>query len=133
MSDYYLAGDGPSLEKMRVLLQRYELHDDSRLEEETLQLRFEASNNPDFIRLLCTPGALGEWENLLPLLHQVQAPTLLCWGLHDWFGSIDVPMLMLNRLRDGYLHVFGNAAHHLQSECPDEFNRLALGFIGVDQ
>ncbi len=133
MSDYYLAGDGPSLEKMRVLLQRYELHDDSRLDEQNLRLRFEASDNPAFIRLLGTPGAFGEWENLLPLLHQVQAPTLLCWGLHDWFGSIDVPMLMLNRLRDGHLHVFGNAAHHLQSECPDEFNRLVLGFIGVDQ
>lgn len=133
MSDYYLAGEGPSLEKMRVLLQRYELHEDSRLEEENLRLRFEASNNPEFIRLLRTPGAFGEWENLLPLLHQVQAPTLLCWGLHDWFGSVDVPMLMLNRLREGYLHVFGNAAHHLQSECPGEFNRLALGFIGVDQ
>src|SRR5690606_24363599 len=43
MSDYYLADGGPSLEKMRKLLQRYELHDDSRLDEENLRLRFEAS------------------------------------------------------------------------------------------
>jgi len=130
MSDYYLAGGGPSLEKMRVLLQRYELHDDRRLDEENLRLRFEASNNPEYIRLLQTPGAFGEWENLLPVLHRVEAPVLLCWGLHDWFGSVDVPMLMLNRLRHGQLHVFGNAAHHLQSECPEEFNRLAACFIG---
>ena len=133
MSDYYLADGGPSLSKMRVLLQRYELHDDSRLDEENLRLRYEASSNPDYLRLLQTPGAFGEWENLLPVLHQVQAPTLLCWGLHDWFGSIDVPMMMLNRLPNAHLHVFGNAAHHLQTECPDEFNRLALSFIGADQ
>ncbi|MBH3426431.1 alpha/beta fold hydrolase [Pseudomonas alkylphenolica] len=133
LSDYYLADGGPSLCKMRTLLQRYELHDDRRLDEENLRLRFEASNHPDTLKLLDTPGAFGEWENLLPVLHQVQAPTLLCWGLHDWFGSIDVPMLMLNRLPDGYLHVFGQAAHHLQSECPDDFNRLALGFIGAAQ
>lgn len=133
ISDYYLADGGPSLSKMRTLLQRYELHDDSRLDEENLRLRFEASNNPEYLQLLQTPGAFGEWENLLPILHQVQAPTLLCWGLHDWFGSIDVPMMMLNRLRDGHLHVFGRGAHHVQTECPDEFNRLALGFIGADQ
>lgn len=130
MSDYYLEGGGPSLEKMRVLLQRYELHDDSRLDNENLRLRFQASNNPDYIQLLKIPGAFGEWENLLPVLHQIEAPVLLCWGLHDWFGSIDVPMMMLNRLRNGHLHVFGNAAHHLQTECPDEFNRLASNFIG---
>lgn len=133
MSDYYLADGGPTPDKMRQLLQRYELHDDSRLDEENLRLRFEASNNPEYIRLLQVPGAFGEWENLLPVLNQVQAPTLMCWGLHDWFGSIDVPMMMLNRLPSGYLHVFGNAAHHLQTECPDDFNALALSFIGDDQ
>ncbi len=133
ISDYYLADGGPSLNKMRKLLQRYEQHDDSRLDEENLRLRFEASNHPGYLQLLHIPGAFGEWENLLPVLHQVQAPTLLCWGLHDWFGSIDVPMMMLNRLPDGHLHVFGKAAHHVQSECPDDFNRLALGFIGADQ
>lgn len=133
LSDYYLADGGPSLCKMRKLLQRYELHDDSRLDEENLRLRFEASNNPAYIRLLQTPGAFGEWESLLPVVHQVQAPTLLCWGLHDWFGSIDVPMMLLNRLRDGHLHVFGNAAHHVQTESPEAFNRLALGFIGADK
>lgn len=132
MSDYYLADGGPSLEKMRKLLQRYELHDDSRLDEENLRLRFEASNNPDYIRLLQTPNAFGEWESLLPVLNRVQAPTLMCWGLHDWFGSIDVPMMMLNRMPNAQLHVFGNAAHHLQTECPDEFNRLASSFIGAE-
>ncbi|EXF45032.1 alpha/beta hydrolase fold family protein [Pseudomonas sp. BAY1663] len=131
MSDYYLADGGPTPDKLRRLLQRYELHDDSRLDEENLRLRFEASDNPDYIRLLQTPGAFGEWENLLPELHRVRAPTLMCWGLHDWFGSIDVPMMMLNRLPGAQLHVFGNAAHHLQSECPDEFNALAISFIGA--
>ncbi|MCY1440503.1 4,5:9,10-diseco-3-hydroxy-5,9,17-trioxoandrosta-1(10),2-diene-4-oate hydrolase [compost metagenome] len=130
MSDYFLADGGPSLEKMAALIRRYELHDDNRLDEENLRLRFQASNNPDFIRLLQTPGAFGEWENLMPVFARVQAPTLILWGLHDWFGGVDVPMLMLNQFADARLHVMGNAAHHLQSECPDEFNALALSFIG---
>ncbi|MCY1396398.1 4,5:9,10-diseco-3-hydroxy-5,9,17-trioxoandrosta-1(10),2-diene-4-oate hydrolase [compost metagenome] len=130
MSDYFLADGGPSREKMAALIRRYELHDDDRLDEENLRLRFEASANPGFLDLLHTPGAFGEWENLLPMFSRVQVPTLILWGLHDWFGGIDVPMLMLNQFADARLHVMGNAAHHLQSECPDEFNAVALTFIG---
>lgn len=130
MSDYFLADGGPSLEKMVRLIQKYELHNDEAIDAETAELRFQASNNQDFIKLLETPDAFGEWEDLLPLLPQVQAPVLMCWGLHDWFGSVDVPMLMMNRLPDARLHVFGNAAHHLQSECPQEFNELASTFLG---
>lgn len=132
MGDYFLSGGGPSRDKMAALIRTYELHDDSALNDDTLELRFNASNNPEFIRLLQTPGAFGEWEDLIGILPQVQAPVLMCWGLHDWFGGVDVPMLMLNRLPDACLHVFGKAAHHLQSECPDEFNRLVAGFIGED-
>ncbi|MCM2320777.1 MAG: alpha/beta fold hydrolase [Pseudomonas sp.] len=130
MSDYYLADGGPSLAKMRELICRYELHDDAKLDEETLRLRYEASANPARIELLQIPGAFGEWEDLTAVFAQVQAPTLICWGLHDWFGGIDVPMLMLNRFADARLYVMGNAAHHLQSECPDEFNAVATAFIG---
>ena len=129
MSDYYLAEAGPSLSKMRELMQKYELLNDVALGEEALQLRFAASNNPDFLVFLNASGAFGERENLLPRFKDIQAPVLMCWGLHDWFGSIDVPM-MLNRLAQGQLHVFASAAHHLQTECPDAFNSLALSFIG---
>ncbi|MFV0934161.1 alpha/beta fold hydrolase [Pseudomonas jessenii] len=130
MSDYYLADGGPSLEKMRALICRYELHDDDRLDEEALCLRYEASCNPAYRELLQTPGAFGVWENLMPVFTQVKAPTLILWGLHDWFGGIDVPMLMLNQFADARLHVIGNAAHHLQSEHPAEFSSLALTFLG---
>ncbi|MDH4871984.1 alpha/beta hydrolase [Pseudomonas sp. BN515] len=130
MSDYYLEDEGPTLEKMRALIRRYELHDDSALDEETARLRFEASANPVYRKLLLQPGAFGEWENLMGEFAHVAAPTLILWGLHDWFGGIDVPMLMVNQFADARLHILGNAAHHLQSECPAEFNGVALNFLG---
>jgi 2-hydroxy-6-oxonona-2,4-dienedioate hydrolase len=130
MSDYFVADGGPSLAKMRALIQRYELHNDAAIDEETLRLRYEASCNPGLRALFEQPGAFGDPDNLMPILAQVQAPSLIVWGLHDWFGCIDVPMLMLNQFADARLHVMGNAAHHLQSEQPAEFNTLALGFIG---
>jgi 2-hydroxy-6-oxonona-2,4-dienedioate hydrolase len=131
MSDYFFADGGPSIEKMRALLRKYELLDDDRLDEENARLRFEASNNPALLQLLSAQGsaAFGEWEDLVPVFAQVKAPTLILWGLHDWFGGVDVPMLMLNRFADARLHVMGRAAHHLQSEYPDEFNRVALPFL----
>ncbi|MCP8467509.1 alpha/beta fold hydrolase [Pseudomonas sp. ZM23] len=129
IGDYYLADGGPSLEKMRALICRYELHDDDRLDEQALQLRYADSCRPGFVELLQTPGAFGEWEDLTSLFSRVRAPSLIFWGLHDWFGGIDVPMLMLNQFADARLYVMGNAAHHLQSECPDEFNAAALAFL----
>ena len=129
IGDYYLADGGPSLEKMRALICRYELHDDSRLDEQALQLRYADSCRPGFVELLETPGAFGEWEDLAPLFSRVRAPSLIFWGLHDWFGGVDVPMLMLNQFADARLYVMGNAAHHLQSECPGEFNAATLAFL----
>lgn len=129
MHDYFVADGGPSLDKMRALIARLEYHDDARVTEDNVRLRYEASINPGFLALLQTPGAFGEWENLAPVFPQVQAPTLIFWGLHDWFGGVDVPMLMLNQFADARLHVIGQAAHHLQSECPDEFNAHLLAFL----
>ena len=129
MSDYFVADGGPSPAKMRALIARLEYHDDARVTDDNVRLRYEASINPGFQALLKTPGAFGEWENLLPVFCRVQAPTLIFWGLHDWFGGVDVPMLMLNQFADARLHVIGHAAHHLQSECPGEFNAHLLVFL----
>ena len=129
MNDYFVADGGPSLDKMRALIARLEYHDDERVTEDNVRLRYEASIQPGFQALLQTPGAFGEWENLAPVFPKVVAPTLIFWGLHDWFGGIDVPMLMLNQFVDARLHVMGKAAHHLQSECSDEFNAHLLAFL----
>lgn len=128
--DYFRETGGPSLEKMRALIARLEFHDDSRVDDENVRLRYEASINPAFLGLIKTPGFFGRPEDLTGLLPRVKVPTMIFWGLHDWFGGIDVPMLMLNRFADARLHVVGNAAHHLQTERPDEFNAAALAFLG---
>lgn len=129
ISDYYLEEGGPSLPRMRRLIERLEFLRDDRVDDDNVRLRFAASDNPGFIALLKTAGAFGEREDLEPMLARVQSPTLICWGLHDWFGGIDVPMYLLNRMRDARLHVFGKGAHHLQSECPGEFNAVARAFL----
>lgn len=129
MDDYFIAGGGPSPEKMRALIERFEFHDNGKVPDLAVSLRYAASINPGFIELLKIPGAFGQWENLAPLFPRVLTPTLIFWGLHDWFGGVDVPMLMLNQFADARLQVLGNAAHHLQSECPEEFNSCALNFL----
>ncbi len=133
LSDYYLADSGPSPEKMRALIAKLEFHDDSAVTDLNVRLRYEASTEPGLIDLIKTTGALGQWENLAPVFPEVRAPTLIFWGLHDWFGGIDVPMLMVNQFADARLYVIGAAGHHLQTECPEEFNAIALTFLGQAQ
>jgi 2-hydroxy-6-oxonona-2,4-dienedioate hydrolase len=38
-------------------------------------------------------------------------------------------MLMLNQFADARLHVMGSAAHHVQSECAEEFNAHLLALL----
>src|SRR6185437_1850126 len=53
----YYKGDGPSLEKMRTLIQTL-VYDSSFLTEETLRERYEASLDPEVVRIMSTtpPG-----------------------------------------------------------------------------
>jgi len=129
MADYYVNNGGPTKDKMRALIQRYELYNDEAVDEETVSLRFDASIQSGFAELMKNPSAFGEWEDLTAIFCRVTAPTLICWGLHDWFGGVDVPMLMVNQFTDARLHVVPNAAHHLQSEKPLEFYETVDAFL----
>lgn len=131
ISDYYLEGGGPSLDKMRKLLSDLEFKDERRLTELTVQMRYEASIRPGMRELASTPGASGQMESLLHLFCAVKAPSLIMWGSYDWFGAPDVALLMLNQFANARLHIIGDAAHHLQSEQPEEFNAVVLAFLEI--
>lgn len=129
VSDYYLADGGPSLDKMHRLIADLEFRDDTRLTELNVRLRYEASLDPAMARLAATPGASGNWDSLIGDFAAVKARSLILWGAYDWFGGPDVALLMLNQFADARLHIVGDAAHHLQTEQPEEFNRVLLPFL----
>jgi pimeloyl-ACP methyl ester carboxylesterase len=122
----YYKGDGPSLEKMRTLIQTL-VYDSSFLTEETLQERYEASLDPEVVRIMSTapPGR----EDLSDQLHKVAAPSLIVWGMDDRFGALDIGLLMCRKFQNARMHIFSHCGHWAQVEHAHEFNHLVLDFL----
>ncbi len=119
----YYSGEGPSLDKMRRLVESL-LYDSSRVTEETLQERFEASKDPGQMRLLGLPR-----RDFYGDLHNVAVPTLLVWGHEDKGGALEVGLQMMKKLQNARMHIFQRCGHWAQVEHQQEFEQLVLNFF----
>ena len=119
----YYAGEGPTLEKMRRLVESL-LYDSSWVSDETLQERFEASKDPGQMRLLGLPR-----RDLYSELDQVTCPILLIWGQEDKGGALEVGLQMLKKMQNARMHIFQRCGHWAQVEHQQEFERVVLNFF----
>jgi pimeloyl-ACP methyl ester carboxylesterase len=124
----YYEGDGPSLAKMRHLLETL-VYDRKAITDEMVEERYQASASEDLLRLHAG-GPPFEQESLLADLHRVTSPALLVWGQDDRFGALDVGLLMVRAFADARMLIFGRCGHWAQVEHAEEFNRAVLGFLG---
>ncbi len=122
----YYRNDGPSLSKMRQVLESL-VCNTSLITDEIVQERYQASIDPETVEVFKKPSA--EAEDLYFELGKVRAKTLLAWGQDDRAGALDVALLMLRLLRDGRLYVFPRCGHWAHVEHRDEFNRIVLQFF----
>jgi 4,5:9,10-diseco-3-hydroxy-5,9,17-trioxoandrosta-1(10),2-diene-4-oate hydrolase len=122
----YYKGEGPSREKLRTLLQTL-LYDASFLTDEVLEERYQASIDPEVVRVMTShpPAA----ESLAEHLHKVACPALVVWGADDRFGALDVGLLMVRTMQNARMHIFPHCGHWAQVEHAAEFNRLVLDFL----
>lgn len=120
----YYGDEGPSLEKMRRLVESL-LYDASMVTEETLQERFEASKDPGQMRLLGLPR-----RDLYSELDDVVVPTLLIWGQEDKGGALEVGLQMLKKMQNARMHIFQRCGHWAQVEHQQEFEKQVLSFFG---
>ncbi len=125
IADYY-GGDGPSYEKMRLLM-RSLVYDPARLSEDAIRERYEASIAPEVIA--ANKGPHWAHQSLEHELERAQRPTLLVWGQDDRASPLDHALVMLRKMPHARLHVFGRCGHSVQLEHAEEFNRLALDFL----
>lgn len=126
IAGYYRDG-GPSLEKMRKVLTTL-VYDAKIVDDTTVRERYEASIDPDAVRVHSLPP--GERQDLTPELPRVQAPTLVVWGMDDRAGALDVGLLMTRVIPNAQMHIFGRCGHWAQVEHAEEFNALVLSFVG---
>ncbi|BBB97679.1 MULTISPECIES: alpha/beta fold hydrolase [Bradyrhizobium] len=126
---YYAAAEGPTMDQMRSLLADLEFYDPDRITDLNVKLRFEMSITPNVREFISQPTKRGQPESLFEDFRKVTARTLIVHGLHDAFGGVDVPLTMVNQFADARLHLVGHAGHHVQTECPAEYNAVVLGFL----
>jgi pimeloyl-ACP methyl ester carboxylesterase len=122
----YYRGEGPSLDKMRRLMEVI-VYDQSLITDEAVRERYEASLDPDVMRIMASTPPRN--EDLSAQLHQVACPTLVVWGMDDRMGALDVGLLLTRRFPKGRMHIFNRCGHWAQVEHRDEFNRVVIDFL----
>jgi 4,5:9,10-diseco-3-hydroxy-5,9,17-trioxoandrosta-1(10),2-diene-4-oate hydrolase len=123
----YYKGEGPTRGKMREVLESL-VYDRSKITDDLVQERFEASNDPELIEIFGKQPA-GPQDDLYAELPNLKAKTLIVWGQDDRAGALDVGLLMLRRLPDARMHIFSKCGHWAHVEHRDEFNQLVLNFF----
>ena len=119
----YYAGEGPTLDKMRRLVEAL-LYDSSWVSDETLQERLEASRDPGQMRLLSLPR-----RDLYMELGDIACPTLLIWGQEDKGGALEVGLQMLKKFQNASMVIFQRCGHWAQVEHQQDFERVVLNFF----
>jgi 2-hydroxy-6-oxonona-2,4-dienedioate hydrolase len=122
----YDRGEGPTLEKLRAILAAL-VYDPSLLTVEVVNERYEASLDPDAVRVHSLPP--GPRQDLTSELERISAPTLMVWGMDDRAGALDVGLLMTRTIAGAEMHIFNQCGHWAQVEHSDAFNANVLTFL----
>lgn len=126
--DYY-GGEGPTLKKMRALIEKLEWYDANRIPDHTIRIRFENSVNRTALESMERTDQRGSRQDLSDRLPGVATPTLVIWGSHDPFAPPAYGQALADRLPHGDLYVMGRTSHHPQEERPHEFGKIVQAFL----
>ncbi len=125
----------PSRERMEAFL-RIMVHDQALITDELIDERFAAANTPESLAAMRAMGMsfaqpdTYEEGLLWREAHRLRQRVLLIWGREDRVNPLDGALVALKTIPRAQLHVFGGCGHWAQLEKFDEFNRLALDFLG---
>ncbi|OXM58086.1 alpha/beta hydrolase [Amycolatopsis thailandensis] len=132
----FSAPPGPSREKLEAFL-RIMVHDQSLITEELIDERFATASASESLAAMKAMGKSfaqpDSYEEgmLWREAHRLRQRVLLIWGREDRVNPLDGALLALKTIPRAQLHVFGGCGHWAQLEKFDEFNRLALDFLGA--
>jgi 4,5:9,10-diseco-3-hydroxy-5,9,17-trioxoandrosta-1(10),2-diene-4-oate hydrolase len=132
----FSAPPGPSREKLEAFL-RIMVHDQSLITDELIDERFAAASAPESLAAMKAMGKsfaqpdTYEEGMLWREAHRLRQRVLLIWGREDRVNPLDGALLALKTIPRAQLHVFGGCGHWAQLEKFEEFNRLALDFLGA--
>lgn len=134
--DYY-GGDGPSRAKLARFIRDYLVYDGAAVPDELIDLRYEASSQPEVIAdpplRRPSPAAL---RALLRMdftrdrrLPHLRTPTLVIWGADDKVNRPTGGLSLARTMPNCDLYLAARTGHWVQWERPDLFNSLAQDFL----
>lgn len=131
----YYKGDGPSLEKLTDFIRNYLVFDGTRVPDELIAQRYDASIDPEVVASppLQGPSSLEAAlrmdftrdKRLKSLAHH----TLVLWGREDKVNKPAGGRTLAKTLRNCDLYEFANTGHWVQWERADEFNAVVTSFL----
>ena len=127
-------GGSPTREKLEAFL-RVMVYDQSLITPELVDERFANANTPESLAAMAAMGksfAGPDFEQgmLWREAYKLRQRVLLIWGREDRVNPLDGALVALKQIPRAQLHVFGQCGHWAQLEKFDEFNRLAMDFLG---
>lgn len=134
----YYGGDRPSRAMLETFIRTYLVYDGASVPAELIDLRYQASNEPDVVanpplRRPSGPLALRTlWRMDLTRdkrLGQLATPTLILWGRDDKVNRPSGGPLLLNLMPNAQLVMTPYTGHWLQWERAELFNQLVSDFL----
>jgi 4,5:9,10-diseco-3-hydroxy-5,9,17-trioxoandrosta-1(10),2-diene-4-oate hydrolase len=131
----YYAGDGPSLEKLRMFIRTYLVYDGEAVPDSLIESRYRASIDPEVVANppLRRPAGLGAlWRMDLtrdPRLSGLTTPTLVIWGRDDKVNKPSGAAMLAERLPNADVLITANTGHWVQWERADLFNAVTTAFL----
>ena len=132
--------DGPTREKLIRWL-RCMVYDPSLITAERIEERWESAKDPESHKSLAAMYGSTSFaaqqkkmidSNLPPywsMMHNVQCPALLTWGLDDRQCPPDMPMIPMRLIPNAELHIFPNCGHWVMIEAKEAFERVTIEFL----
>jgi Predicted hydrolases or acyltransferases (alpha/beta hydrolase superfamily) len=125
MATFY-AGEGPTAEKMRAVLELL-VFDQSVITEELVAERLEAASRPDVMQ--DPPWRRGLDPFWQERLWEIQHETLIVWGREDRVNPVDGAFYFNKVIPNSELHLFPSCGHWVQWEKPGPFNAMVAEFF----
>jgi len=137
----YYGAEGPTRDKLASFIRDYLVFDGSAVPDELIELRYQASIQPDVVANppLRRPSGPTALRTLLRMdftrdkrLAKVQAPTLVLWGADDKVNRPSGGQTLAETMPNCDLYLAARTGHWVQWERPELFNSLAVQFLKAE-
>lgn len=131
-------GYEPSFGAMKSLMRDTFAYDGSLVNDDLVQLRYEASIRPGIQEAFSSmfPAPRQRWVEAMafdePEIRGIAAPTLIVHGRDDKVIPLSTSLTMLDWIDNAQAHIFGRCGHWTQIEHDEAFCTLVTNFLNAE-